>query len=135
MIFTSKYISLTAPTAGRGESGLFASGKAAQKKLYTAEHIPSSPGEGALFFPLLPLPHAAAEIPSNLPGMAHSATVGGGHHCPIGNCKISSRSAPWASSTRSSLRPGGSQMGNLMKPYRKVNHGPIGQLCTKGVKG
>ena len=131
MLITSQHINFFAPTSESEESGFFAEGGDAQKKLYTAEHIPSSPGEGALFFPLLPLPHAPAGIPPSLPGMAHSATVGGGHHCPIGNCKISSRSAPWASSTRSSLRPGGSQIGNLMKPLRKVNYG---HQCRQGTK-
>ncbi|MEK6196507.1 MAG: hypothetical protein N2F24_20025 [Deltaproteobacteria bacterium] len=31
--------------------------------------------EGALFLPLLPLPHALVGIPPSFPGTAHSATV------------------------------------------------------------
>jgi hypothetical protein len=78
MIFTSKYTNLTAPTAGRGKRGFFALGEAAQKKLYTAEYVPSSAGEPGLIFSLLSLPHAAVGIPPSLPGMAHSGTVRGG---------------------------------------------------------
>ena len=131
MMGTSVSICLPAPIAGSGKSGFSALGVAAQEKLYTAEYVPSSPGEWGLIFTLLPLPHAAAGILPSLPETGHRAAVGSGHHCPIGNCKISSRPAPWASSTRSSLRPGGSQIGNLMKPLRKVNYGP---QCRQGTR-
>ena len=78
MTFTSKYTNLTAPTAGRGKRGFFALGAAAQKKTIYGGAYPVQAGAGALFFPLLPLPHAPAGFPLSLPGMAHSAAVGGG---------------------------------------------------------
>jgi hypothetical protein len=78
MIRTSNYTNLTASITGRGKRGLFALGEVAQKKLYTAEYVPSSAGEPGLIFTLLPLPLAAAGFPLSLPGMAHSATVGSG---------------------------------------------------------
>ena len=126
MIFTSKYTNLTAPTAGRGKRGFFALGEAAQKKLYTAEHIPSSPGEWGLIFALLPLPHAGVEIPPSLPGMAHGATARSGHHHPTGNCKISSRSATWATSACSSPRPPGSERETHRNPWGMQSMAPTG---------
>ena len=131
MIRTSNYTNLTASITGRGKRGLFALGEVAQKKLYTAEYVPSSAGEPGLIFTLLPLPLAAAGFPLSLPGMAHSATVGGGHHRHTGNCKPSHRHVTWAisaCSTRSPVRP---QSQNLMKPLRKVNYGP---QCRQGTK-
>ena len=133
MIFTSKYTNLTAPTAGRGKRGFFALGEAAQKKLYTAEYVPSSAGEPGLIFSLLSLPHAAVGIPPSLPGMAHSGTVRAGHHHPTGNCKTAHRRPPWATSAGSSLRPVRPQSRNLLKPYRKVNHGLKDKQCTKEI--
>ena len=126
MIGTSVSICLPAPIAGigkNGKSGFFAPGEAAQKKLYTAEHVPSSPGEPGLIFPLLPLPHAAAEIPSNLPGMAHSAAVGASHHCTTGIAQTAQRRATWAISACSTRSPNGTQTHNLLNPYRKVYYG------------
>jgi hypothetical protein len=131
MIFTSKYTNLTAPTAGRGKRGFFALGEAAQKKLYTAEHVPSSPGEPGLFFPLLPLPHAAAGIPPSLPGVAHSAEVGGGHHCTIDTSQISHRVAVWAALRCSFRSATGFRPHNRLKPFIKTNYGPKGQPSTR----
>jgi hypothetical protein len=132
MIFTSKYTNLTAPTAGRGKRGFFALGEAAQKKLYTAEYVPSSAGEWGLIFALLPLPHAPVGIPPNFSRMAHSATGCSGHHRTTGSVQTPQTRAARATSASGSLRPHGLQMGNnRMKPYRKVNHGPRGQRCIK----
>ena len=78
MIGTSVSICLPAPIAGIGKNGFFAPGEVAQKKLYTVEYVPSSPGEPGLIFTLLPLALAAGGILPSLPGMAHSATVGSG---------------------------------------------------------
>jgi hypothetical protein len=100
MLITSKYISLTVPTAGRGKRGFFALGEAAQKKLYRAEYVPSRPGPGALFFPLLSLPHAPVGIPPNCREMPHSATVCSGHHRTTGNSQSSLRQATCATSVR-----------------------------------
>jgi hypothetical protein len=116
-------INLTSSITKSGKSGFFAEGEAAQKKLYTAEHIPSSAGEPGLIFSLLPLPHAAVGIPPSLPGIAHSATVCASRHHPTGDCKMSRRLTTWATSACSSLSPGGTQTHNLMNPYRKVNYG------------
>ena len=131
MIFTSKYTNLTAPTAGRGKRGFFALGAAAQKKLYTAEYVPSSAGEPGLIFSLLSLAHAAVGILPNCPEMGHSASVRSGHHRTIDTAQISHRVAVWAisaCSTRSPVRP---QSRNLLKPYRKVNYGPKDKQCTR----
>ena len=124
-------IRISAPTAGSVKSGFLAPGEAAQKKLYTAEHVPSATREWGLIFTLLPLPHAAAEIPPNLPGMAHSATVGGGHHCTIDTAQISHRVAVWAA-LRCSFRSATEfRSHNLLKPFIKTNYGPSGQQCIK----
>ena len=122
MIFTSKYISLAVPTSGVVKKGFFAEGEAVQKKLCAVDHIPLMPGEGALFLPNLSPPMHRLEFPPSLPGMAHGATIHASHHCSTGNCKMSRRAAAWATSASGSLRPGGSQTGNLMKPLRKVNY-------------
>ena len=124
MIRTSNYTSLTASITGRGKRGLFALGEVAQKKLYTAEHIPSSPGEWGLIFALLPLPHAGVEIPPSLPGMAHSATVRASRHGTTGNCKTAHRRLPWTASVRCLLRRDGIKMTNWLKSYREIFYGP-----------
>jgi hypothetical protein len=119
MIFTSRHINISAPTAGRVKSGFFAGGEAAQEKLYTAEYVPSSAGEPGLFFTLLPLPHAGVEIPPSLPGMAHSATVCASRHHPTGDCKMSRRLTTWATSTSGSVRPDGFKMAGWLKINKK----------------
>jgi hypothetical protein len=117
-------INLTVPTTKSGKSGFFAEGEAAQKKLYTAEHIPSSAGEWGLIFTLLPLALAAGGILPSLPGMAHSATVGGGHHHPTGNCKPSHRQGVWTTSTSGSVRPPGSERETHRKVWGTQNMAP-----------
>jgi hypothetical protein len=124
MIFTSKYTNLTAPTFGRVKSGFLAPGEAAQKKLYTAEHVPSATREWGLIFTLLPLPHAGAEIPTNCREMPHSAAVGGGITVPQGPPPMAHRALTWANSTCSTRSPNGTQTHNLLNPYRKVYYGP-----------
>jgi hypothetical protein len=131
MIFTSRHINISAPTAGRVKSGFFAGGEAAQEKLYTAEYVPSSAGEPGLFFTLLSLHHAGVEIPPSLPGMAHGATVRASRHCTTGNCKTAHRRLPWATSARMSLLPTGSKTTNWLKPYGKANYGRNEQLSSK----
>ena len=131
MMGTSVSICLPAPIAGSGKSGFSALGVAAQEKLYAVEHVPSSPGWGALFSPLLPLLHAPAGIPPNCREMAHSATVHSGHHRTTGAPKTPQRWAAWATSACSSLRPIKSQSRNLMKPNRKVNYGPKDKQSTR----
>ena len=131
MIEISQHITYAMFPDVSGESGFLAEGEAAPKKLYTAEHIPSSPGEGALFFPLLSLPHAAAGIPSICREMAHSATVHAGHHCTTGTAQTLHRRATWATSACSSLRPGGIKAHNLMKPFREAYYGPKSQPGTR----
>ena len=59
------------------------------------------------------------------------ATVRSGHHDPTGDCKMSRRCSPWATSARGSLRPGGTQSQNLLKPDRKVNYDLKGQQSTR----
>ena len=130
MIFTLN-INLTAPTAGRGKRGFFAPGEAAQKKLYTAEHVPSSPGELGLFFPLLPLAHALVGIPPNFPEMAHSAAFRSGHHRTTGNSQTTHRRAPWATSAGSLLGPDCIQTSNPLKSFPKNILWSQSQLCTK----
>ena len=131
MIFTSKYISLTAPTTGRVKRGFFTLGEAAQKKLYAVEYVPSLPGEWGLFFTLLSLAHAAVGIAPICPEMGHSATVCSGHHCTIDTAQISHRVAVWAASASGSLRPVRPQSQNLLKPYGNVNYGLKGQQGTR----
>ena len=111
MIRTSNYTNLTASITGRGKRGLFALGEVAQKKLYTAEHIPSSSGEWGLFFTLLSLAHAAAGIPPSLPGMPHSATIRVSRHCTTGTAQTDHRCGSWATSASGSLRSCSLQMG------------------------
>jgi hypothetical protein len=106
MLITSNYTNLPASITGRGKRGLFALGEVAQKKLYTAEHIPSSPGEWGLIFALLPLPHAGAEIPPSLPGMAHSATVRASRHLTTGSAQRPHRATAWTPSARDLLHSG-----------------------------
>ena len=122
MIFTSKYISLAAPTSGGVKKGFFAEGEAVQKKLCAVDHIPLMPGEGVLFLPNLPPPMYRLEFPPSLPGMAHRATIRVSRHRSTGNCKSSHRQGVWATSAGSSLRPVRPQSRNLMKPLRKVNY-------------
>ena len=131
MIFTSKYISLTAPTTGRVKRGFFTLGEAAQKKLYAVEYVPSLPREWGLFFTLLSLAHAAAGIPPSLPGMPHSATIRVSRHCTTGDFQTPQRSPAWATSVGGSIRAGGTQSRNLMKPYGKANYGRNEQLSSK----
>ena len=59
------------------------------------------------------------------------ATVRACHHSTTGNCKKSSRPATWATSTCSSLSPGGTQTHNLMNPYKKVNYGLKDKQSTR----
>ena len=131
MIFTSEYTNLTAPTAGSGKSGFFTLGVAAQKKLYTAEHVPSSPVEWGLIFTLLPLPHAAAGILPSLPETGHRAAGNSGHHRTTGTAQTAHRRPTWATSASGSIRAGGLQWHILMKPYTKAYYGPKGQQGTK----
>ena len=130
MIFTSKHITRFAPAFKSDESGFFARGEAAQKKLYTAEYVPSSPGEWGLIFSLLPLAHAAVGIPPSLPGMAHSATVRAGHHHPTGNCKPSHRQGVWTTSTSGSVRPPGSERETHRNPWGMQNMAPRRRYLT-----
>ena len=130
MIFTLN-INLTAQTAGRGKRGFFAPGEAAQKKLYTAEHVPSSAGAGALIFTLLPLAYAAAEIPLNFSRMADSAAFRSGHHRSAGSVQTTHRRAPWATSAGSLLGPDCIQTSNPLKSFPKNILWSQSQLCTK----
>ena len=130
MIRTSNYTNLTASITGRGKRGLFALGEAAQKKLYTAEHVPSSAGEWGLIFTLLPLALAAGGILPSLPGMAHSATVRAGHHHPTGNCKPSHRQGVWTTSTSGSVRPPGSERETHRNPWGMQNMAPRRRYLT-----
>jgi hypothetical protein len=130
MIRTSNYTNLTASITGRGKRGLFALGEVAQKKLYTAEHIPSSPGERGLIFPLLPLPHAAVGIPPNFSRMAHSAAFRIGHHHTTGNQQASDRRPTWAASACGSLRRDGIKMANWLKSFQEIYIGPSGANIT-----
>ena len=131
MIFTSKYISLTAPTTGRVKRGFFTLGEAAQKKLYAVEYVPSLPREWGLFFTLLSLAHAAAGIPPSLPGMPHSATIRVSRHCTTGDFQTPQRSPAWATSASGSLRSVGFKADNQLKPYRKAFYGPQCRQCTR----
>lgn len=130
-MITSQRITQSEFFGERVKSGFFALGEAAQKKLGMDGHVPSSPGEGALIFALLSLPHAGAEIPTNCREMAHSATVRVSHHCTAGNCKTAHRRLPWATSARMSLLPTGSKTTNWLKPYGKANYGRNEQLSSK----
>jgi hypothetical protein len=125
MRYTSIHITSAVSPDGSVKSGFFALGEVAQKKLYTAEHIPSSPGEWGLIFALLPLPHAGVEIPPSLPGMAHGATIHASHHCSTGNCKMSRRLTTWAPLHLQLPGPGlGLRKGNLSKSMEIQFYGP-----------
>jgi len=132
MIFTSKYTNLNALTTGSGKSGFFALGMAAQKKLYTVEYDPSSPGWGAPIFPLLPLPYAPAGIPPSFPEMAHSGTVSYGYLRTTGNCNMTHSRATSVTAVCSSFRR--TQVHNLMNTYPKGSLWPKSQLCTREKK-
>jgi len=54
MKFTSDSILLAVRTTGSGKSGFFARGEVAQEKIYTVEHVPSSPGGAGADFPTFP---------------------------------------------------------------------------------
>ena len=132
MIRTSKYTNLTASITGRGKRGLFALGEVAQKKLYTAEHIPSSSGEWGLFFTLLSLAHAAAGIPPNFPRMAHSVVFRIGHHHTTGDLQSAHRLESWAASTRNlSQVTGWPARAKLIEMVAKCKIWPQGQQCTR----
>ena len=124
-------IRISAPTAGSVKSGFLAPGEAAQKKLYTAEHVPSATREWGLIFTLLPLPHAAAGILPSLPETGHRAAGNSGHHRTTGTAQTAHRRPTWATSASGSIRAGGLQWHILMKPYTKAYYGPKGQQGTK----
>lgn len=131
MIFTSDYTNLTARTPGSGKSDFFAPGEAAQKKTIYGGACPVFAGEWLEFFPLFPLAHAPIGTLPSFSGMAHSATVCGGHHLTTGAPQTAQRRAAWAASSRGSLRPCGTQTHNMLKLLKKTNYGTNGQQCTK----
>lgn len=131
MIFTSDSILLFGLTNKSGKSGFPTRGVAAQKKLYAVEHVPSTPGEWGLFFPLFPLPLAPVGIPPSFPEMAHSGTVHSGHHRTTGTPKRPQKWTAWATAARISLSAHGFQITNWLKTFPKIFYDPKGQLCTK----
>jgi hypothetical protein len=124
-------IRISAPTAGSVKSGFFAPEKAAQERLYAAEHVPSATREWGLIFTLLPLPHAAAGILPSLPETGHRAAGNSGHHRTTGTSQTAHRRPTWATSASGSIRAGGLQWHILMKPYTKAYYGPKGQPGTR----
>ena len=131
MIFTSKYISLTAPTSGGEKKGFLALGEGAQKKLCAVAYSPSLAREGALFLPNLPPPMHRLEFPLSFHGTAYGATIRVSRHCTTGDFQTPQRSPAWATSASGSIRAVRPQSRNLLKPYRKAYYGPNGQQCTR----
>jgi hypothetical protein len=131
MILTSNHTNLAASTIGRVKSVFFALGEAAQKKLYTAEYVPSSPGEWGLIFALLSLAHAAVGIRPNCHEMAHGATRRSRHHRTTGSVQMPHRAAVWAALRCCFRSATGFRSHNPLKPYREAYYGPEGQQCTK----
>jgi hypothetical protein len=130
MRYTSIHITSAVSPDGSVKSGFFALGEVAQKKLYTAEYVPSSAGELGLFFPLLSLPHAPVGIPPNFSRMAHSAAFRIGHQHTTGNQQASDRRPTWAASACGSLRRDGIKMANWLKSFQEIYIGPSGANIT-----
>ena len=122
MIFTSQYISLASPTSGGVKKGFFAEGEAVQKKTMCGGPYPSHAGGRGAVFPKFATPMHRLEFSPSLPGMAHSATVRASRHHTTGNPQTAHRCGTWAFSASGSIRAGGTQSQNLMKPLRKVNY-------------
>jgi hypothetical protein len=61
-------------------------------------------------------------LPSDACQMAHGATIRAGQRRTTGDFQTPQRSPAWATSASGSIRAGGTQSQNLMKPLRKVNY-------------
>ena len=97
---------LSTPSFKSGESGFFAGGRPPRKKGHGCPS-PVRAGEGALFFPLLPLPMhrlGFCRIFRECPIVQRSATVRSGHHRPTGSPQTPHRRSLWATSVRN-FRP------------------------------